>query len=146
MLYLSSAAVEVAERSPFSGTLGTILGTVIAAIITGAAMYLVAKVGRRTGKESGDWQRIEGLWGRVDKLEEEVVQLRAQNTTQATRMTQQATRMTDLETQNDEHERKISGLERWKDAALRYIASLIKAITDLGGTPPDPPPDYIDPR
>ena len=75
MLYLSSAAVEVAERSPFSGTLGTILGTVIAAIITGAAMYLVAKVGRRTGKESGDWQRIEGLWGRVDKLEEEVVQL-----------------------------------------------------------------------
>lgn len=115
----------------------SIIGALISAGLGAWAMIYVGRMARRTGQDSNDWERIQGLWRRVDALETKVKDLDQQNG-------QQGQELQQIREENDRHTRKIANLERALDAARRYVQTLIAQVHALGGTPTDPPADYID--
>lgn len=105
--------------------------TQIAIAVLGLLGVIFTAVWARRGERRGnDWQRIEGLWDRLDKQDERIATLEG--------------RVTALQTQNTGQAQQISRLERWRNAALEYIALLLATLKRHGIEAPEAPPDYTD--
>lgn len=141
-----SAVAATSTDMTVSNASITAIASVIGAIVTGVSVYLVAKVGRKTGRES---QGVQALGEAVDgyrellgdtrrDLQDQITALRKQNG-------HQADQITHLTEQNDNHEEKIGRLEKLLAAAYRYIELFRDDYRRRDLSPPAPPADYIDP-
>lgn len=153
-------AVGLDGATDITGASGsTITAAVIAALGFGTALFtwLRSRNAEDRGHTIGDRANIGEEWQMLTRgMREEIASTRtrvgdlekldAQKGRQITRLqmqnAQHEDQIAELREQNGKQAERISRLEKWKGAALRYIASLIQAILDLGGTPPEPPPDY----
>jgi chromosome segregation ATPase len=116
----------------------TALATVGGALITALSVYAVARVSRRTGRES---QGVQALAESVDGFRELLVETRKEHDR----------RLAELQAQIDQGQAdqatltaRVKHLELALAAARRYIDSLLTALRRAGVDPPDPPADYTD--
>lgn len=114
------------------------LATLAAAIVTALSTWAVARVGRRTSRES---QGVQALAESVDGYRELLEDTRASH----------AAKLTDLQSQIDGLARdkdhlagRVKHLETALAAARRYIDALLATLRLHDITPPDPPADYTD--
>ena len=114
----------------------TALGVIGGALITALSVYAVARVGRKTGRET---QGVQALAESVDGFRELLVETRKEHDR----------RLVELQTQIDQGQAdqatltaRVKHLELALAAARRYIDSLLTALRSAGVDPPDPPADY----
>lgn len=114
------------------------------AIITGLSVYLVARVGRKTAKESqGVTALSESVHGFKALLEEtrkthdqQIAALRSQ-------MAQQRTDLDAIANEKNKLADRMGRMERALDAARRYVGTLLRLLQDNSITAPEPPDDYM---
>lgn len=128
-----------------------ILVPIAAVLITAIASYLVARVSRRTAKES---QGVQALSESVDAFRELLIETRKTHDDRIADMqrqidrherttTQQRTDLDAIAEQKNELATRVTRMERALDAARRYISTLLATLTAHSITPPDPPADYL---
>lgn len=110
---------------------------ILVAVITVAGSYLVAKVGRKTAKEStGVTALSESIDGFKALLDE----------TRKTHDRQIKALRTDLDAiaqQKDALAGRVARMERALDAARRYVGTLLRLLQDNSIVAPEPPDDYM---
>lgn len=104
--------------------------SIVVGILGLVGVIYTAWRGSRGERRGQDWQRITDLWKRVDRQDERINSLEKH--------------VDALQSQNTGQAAQISRLERWRDAALTYIASLLDTLRKHDIEPPEPPDGYVD--